>query len=234
MKAKECPEGEKGRCTPSPPHPSPLPPNEELVLLKVWVSLYGYRKGYSMHYRIQQKLWVCIWLAHNGMQNCIRFWLQVLIHAEACPFPSFFSPASLMAQVQLKRLLEVCLREKEVLLSSALRFTEQHFLRPVLWAALLHPSWFRWSTAWLEHMCISTGKKEWQEKRCKKRRKWETHPSVNLNGMAQIATWSDKINISISGSVAICVHGIMHYLFLLSQLLPCICIHKNGIASLRL
>ena len=33
--------------------------------------------------------------------------------------------------------------------------SEKHFLRPVLWAAVLRPSWFCWSEAWLDRTCFS-------------------------------------------------------------------------------
>ena len=74
-----------------------------------------------MRYVVRQKLCVCTRLKRHGIWNCVHFWLHLCIQ-RAVHYPPFSPPASFMALVHLKPLLDVCLWEEKsaVIISTAL------------------------------------------------------------------------------------------------------------------
>ena len=173
-----------------------------------------------MRYGVRQKLCVCRRQARKGLRNSVRFWLYLCIQ-KAVHFPLFF-PALSMAPVQSKPLLDVSLSAEEELQSSLLWSQRATFSRTRAVSCSVPFSAILLIYARAESHVLSHRQEGIAGKGTRSDAN-EVPPSVNPNGTAQIATWSDqskRFRIRIRCRIRIRAHGIMHYLFLLSRFLP--------------
>ena len=92
-----------------------------------------------MRYSVRQKLFVCTQLARNVIRNCVMF-LAVFMHKEGCPFLSLFLciiHGTSSFETVAGRLFE---GRRSTVKHENFGRREQHFLGPMLLAALFRPS----------------------------------------------------------------------------------------------